>query len=206
MQTDPEALEHLYKQWPIEKLARALAFERDQYKPEALPAMQRALASHGLSQEELARVFAEVGAEYGAATERLSRIQGILLLFIVIVATNSLIYLFVALVLATAAASTILRVVAVPCLVLGLYGLYCSFLLVRRKSRAPQHAGRWLIWSVVAGTATVVARLVFSREFSLGAALPPVLSLVWLAYLSDSRRVALVYGVPDESAKQQLIS
>jgi hypothetical protein len=204
VQTDPEALEQIYRQWPIEKLARALTIERDQYNPEAIPAMRRALESHGLSQEQLGAVFAEVGAEHGATTERLSRIRGILLLFIVIVAINSLIDLFTSLTFAAAppTAPNMLRLFAVPFVILGLYGLCCCFLLLRRKSRAPQHARRWLVWSFVVGTAVAVLNFVIAGEVSLGAAGPAVFALVWLGYLSDSRRVALVYGSQEESAKQ----
>lgn len=219
-QTDPDKLEQLYKEWPIQKLARALAVECDQYEPKAILAMRRAMESHALSQEQLATLFDDIASEDRVATDRLSHIRGLLLLFIVLVGMMSVVYLLSAFELTFAFSERRGEVfmysideqhvqfgsafsgvdwpdVIVAALTLasfGLYGLYSCFLLLRRSNRATRHVRLWLTRSCGLFALVGVFHFIRSGEVYIVAAAPAVFTLMWLTYLSDSKRVALVYG------------
>ncbi len=89
-------------------------------------------------------------------------------------------------------------VVGVPFFFLGIYGLYGVFLLAKRLQQARKHAQLWLVLlGVMCIPLCGFALLTGGSPLVLG--LYVVFALGWHSYLSQSKRVALIYESADAS-------
>lgn len=201
-------LEEIYEQWSTERLLKALEIEAEQYRPDALPVMRRVLESRGLPDAEVQARTSDLQSEQQSEDRRLARMRGWLLVFIAIVGLNALSELGMALVAAASDAHWTFRVVAVLFSTVALYGLYSMYLLVRRRSSAPAHARRWILLSFVATAiwAVISYAVAGAGVVDLTVLLGPAFFMaVWIAYLSESKRVAAVYGMKTEKIEANVL-
>lgn len=188
----PEELERRYAKWATEDLVEAVTFEADGYIPGAVEVMRDVLDARNVPESQSLQIRSDIQAEREAEAVRLGRIRGWLVVFIVLVALNSLIELGSALSLAGAAASLVPSLTALLFGAAAIYGGYVTYSLLERRPRAPAHAQRWILLTVFANVfLLVVAYLMYG--------LPPARSgataaLIGLTYLQESKRVAHVYG------------
>ena len=178
-------LDEIYAQWPTEKLVKAITLEADQYTAAAMPAMRRALDARGLSESALNALAAEIRADHDTELQRMSRIRGWLLVFILYVAGNSLFLLGIGYELAVTAPVRILRLEAVPAVVFGLYGLFCASILIAKRPEAPQRVRRLLVLEFFFGLvgAVLVFAMAVLQYFAAGSVSPDALTLTGAAIL-----------------------
>jgi hypothetical protein len=196
---DPRELERKYGEWPDERLLTALHLETEQYDPSVIPVMRRVLDGRGLPAEESDALLSEIHAERESEVAELSRVRGWLVVWIIVLALNSLILLLAGGRTFLVAPPGLVVFVALPMVAVGFYGFYCAYLLVKKRSQAPENARRWLILGVTLNCFTALALWgVFEARVPLAPLLGSVyFTLLWLEYLSESRRAACVYQTTD---------
>ncbi len=189
---DDNELTQLYKSWTTEDLVRAASFDRADYLPEALAAMEKELSSRDISIDR-APIEQDIRKERQETEERLRGVRGWLLLYVIIVFVISLIGVLQSLHMLGGYISSTTALLILPWLLLSLYGFLVFVLLVRKHKKAPSHAAKWLIAS--ACYAILIGVLIFLRtgEMTPAPFFPAMGAIVLLAYLERSRRVALTY-------------
>ena len=184
--------EQLYQSWSAAQLLRATTAEKQDYKSEALDLMVRELSRRGVSQSEREGAEREVVQHVEAEKKRLTGIRGFLLLFVIVVVFGSLLYALFGLLFLGAGGLFILS--GVLSLILAGYGFYVFYLLTRIRRTAPQHAERFLIFGFLLSILETLVAATVTHHFDPGALGGFMGTLLWLAYLGGSKRVANTYG------------
>jgi hypothetical protein len=194
--------EQLYQNWSDRELVRATTVEKQDYESSALALMARELSRRGTSQSERESVEKEVIEQVESEQRHLTGIRGLLLLFVILVVVGSVFNAAsgVALLMASMRDGNVtLMLSSVLSLIFSGYGFFVFYLLIRKRSTAPKHAQRLLIFGFLITILGVLAAWVLTHRLDLGLLLFGCISLSFsLGYLSSSRRVANTYGPPQE--------
>jgi glucose dehydrogenase len=130
-----------------------------------------------------------------AERNRLTGVRGVLGFFLVGFVVGSAAYVLYGLLL-LATGIWLYAACGVLFLILAGYGFYASSLLIHKRSSAPWHAGRVLILGSLLSVFMVAVNWAVRDRLDLSPLTGGVGTLMWLAYLSWSRRVAYTYGGP----------
>ena len=190
----PEELERRYGQWSTEDLIEAVTRKSDEYIPRAIDVMRRLLDARGVPESEVLSIQTRLGSVQEDERGRLDRVRGWLLVFVLVVALSSLSQLVAAGTLAAAPWSLWPSMMLLLFGVTGIYGVYVTLLLVRKKKRAPVHARHWIVMALLANLASAVFLYIMLGEVPTNALGSALFVAVWLTYLDQSKRVANVYG------------
>jgi hypothetical protein len=160
--------------------------------------MSKELQRRSVSRAEVNVRRTDVEQKIKSKDQKLSGIGGFLLLFLIIFIFN-LILAFVQGFSILAYASTQLNVLSlslsIPQFIIGAYGVYIFFLLVRKKYNASSHTIRWLILSAAVNFLSGILLFYISGKLEFSIITPLVFALIWLTYFTNSKRVAITYGV-----------
>ncbi len=191
-------MEKRYMSWSTEDLIKATTVEKADYEPDSIIFMSKELQRRGVSSDEVNVRQADVEQKIKSEDQKLSGLGGFLLLFLIIFIFN-LILAFVQGFSILANASTQLNVLSlslsIPQFIIGVYGVYIFFLLVRKKYNAPSHTIRWLILSAAVSFLSGILLFYISGKLEFSIISPFVFALIWLTYFTNSKRVAITYGV-----------
>lgn len=192
---DPNELAQRYQSWATEDLVRAASFDRGDYLPEAITAIEKELSSRDVSIEDRAQIEQDILKERQETEERINGVHGWLLLLIIIVLVSSLIVMLQSLSIPDSGAATFATtaLLILPGLLLSLYGFFVFVLLVRKHKKAPSHAAIWLIGSVCYAIFVGVLIFLLTGKINMVVPFTAAGAFVWLVYLAKSRRVALTY-------------
>ena len=188
---DPNELARHYRSWADEDLVRATSFDRGDYLPEALAAIEKELSSRGVSIDR-AQIEHDIRKEHQETKDQLYGVRGWLLLFVIILLIYSLRGVQESLDIMGESRDLIATLLFLPRILLSVYGLFVFVLLVRKNKKAPFHAAKWLIGTACYGFLLGVLIFLSFEEIILTPGWA-MFFLVWLAYFQRSRRVALTY-------------
>jgi hypothetical protein len=188
-----------YELWTNEELIQAATVERQDYLPEAMIMIEAELVRRHVSSEDSVRIEQEILSGRNLLTQKLTGVDGWLLVFVLIVIGNSIAAILGA--VAGVLYNPIVGVALLPLLVYGAYGLYVFVLLIQWKVNAPRHASRWLIAGFLLGLLYIAVAYLTSGKFILSP-LYGAPFLIWLQYLNSSKRVAATYSKPPETVEQ----
>lgn len=191
-ETQLKALEQQYQTWPTAQLVRATTVEKQDYEPFALDLMAQEVRRRGISKSEMETVEDSVQKQAENDKMRLYGIKGFLLLFVIFVPAGSLILAFWGFDLWRVGAG-LFPVASVLALLLAGYGLYAFRLLIRKECAAPKHAQWFLILIFLLNLFVLFSTWQLTQHLQLGPVGVGITPLLWLGYLSWSRRVAATY-------------
>jgi hypothetical protein len=186
-----EELRRIHAAWSEERLVRAAFVDADEYSPQAVVIMRQTLEARGVSSDDIASMLAAVQPD-DIGGPNLNAVRGWLLVFVIWSGIVSAVGFVSSLVLVIGGEGYA-RAIGVAGLAVSVYGGYCSYVMAAADSGAPSHARRWLIGLALYGVATMTVALLAEPELSSGAGRPLIFALIWLPYLSYSKRVAAVY-------------
>lgn len=188
--------ERLYKTWPTAELVQAATVERQDYDDQALNLMTRELARRGVSKAEKASIRSQFLRWTTSQKKALTGIRGSLLFFVVMLGLGSALLAFAGWTnLSSGGFDNTLR--GIFNMVLACYGFLVFYLLVRKRSAAPQHA-RWFV-IIVLLFEVLAAIQIWNDSDHLGPTLIDrtkgvLFWLFWLLWLESSPRIASTYG------------
>jgi hypothetical protein len=202
MQNDKlRELEERYASWSTEDIVRATTVEKEGYTSEAIELMLRELNRRNISQEEIRTFETEAAKKMQDEAKRLSGVRGFLLLFLIVLIFNSIRFFlwgFSSLANSLNPLNGLSLVLSAIYLIVACYGITVSFLLIRKSEHALTHTKWWIVFTAVVGFVNLmVAFFVKGRVESsdIGNAMfAAIFAVVWLTYISQSRRVANTYG------------
>jgi len=194
MTTADEGLS-IYQSWTDEELLRAAGEEREEYRPEAVAAIEVELERRGVDASKREEMLENIVQEDERREHDLRGVRGWLALFALVVLFNSLPWVLTG--VERLWGHPLAGLSFLPWMAVGAYGCYVFGALLLKRPTAPRHAARWLVATV--GVPLLYVLLVY---LSSGQALvAPVFRaplLIWLWYLTESKRVAATYGEPSE--------
>jgi len=179
-----------YGSWTTEALIEATALKQEDYLPEAIAAMRTELAARGVAQDHRSEV---AGVMQEVETKRLSGVRGWIIVFLIVLALNSLVALVSGLA-AIQSGGFLLSWLGLAALALAVYGGFVFAVLVAKKHSAPAHAKRWIVIMTVLGVLSAFLVLLVTGEFSMLFVTSAVFALIWWRYFDVSKCVAATYG------------
>ncbi len=186
---DDEDRDRAYTTWSDRDLLRALTVDVQEYAPREIAAIRRELGSRGLPDSEREALMPEIWAEFRSRGREVAGIGGFLLLLIVLLGMSA-----VGAIVRGGFAFSREPLFAAVSIGFGAFSGYCWWLLARRHPSAPARTrillAAVIVWDVLYSFPGFVA----GRPFELRFAWSALVSLLWLLYLSRSRRVALTYA------------
>lgn len=185
--------EELYQSWSDAQLVRATAVERQDYQPAALDLMMRELSRRGVSHSERQNLEEDGARQVEVERKRLTGVRGVLLLFAINVMLSSLLSVLFGLEYCLDSESGLFVLCGALDLIWAGYGFYVFYLLIRERPAAPQHAQRFLFLGFLLSVLVVLVALRVTHRLDLSP-LGNIGTLVWMVYLSSSKRVANTYG------------
>ena len=180
--------ESAYSTWTTDQLVRATTIAREDYLDDAVEGMLQELERRGVTPGERQALENEAARAKVGEIRAVTGVRGFLVFFLAVVALNTLTALASGIRL-MAAGAPLAAVLAIPIIGVSVYGGFAFVLLITRRPDAPRHARNWLIATFLVNLMvaliirTMIGYLLFQ---SMGA-------LVWIAYLSQSKRVAATY-------------
>jgi len=187
-----EVAQSVYQNWPLTQLLRATTVEKQDYEPEALALVSQELSRRCGSQSQRDTLEKGLLQQLEDERKRLTGIHGFLLLFVVGVGLGSGLYTLSGLAL-LGARNALFALAGVLSLALAGYGFYVFFVLIQKRSIAPEHAQRFLILGALLDILEMLAALTAENHLNLGPVGGIIGTVAWLHYLSYSRRVVYTY-------------
>jgi cation transport ATPase len=191
---DLEELAKRYQSMTTEDLVAAATVHCTDYQAEALDLIEKELKSRNVSVDQKREIQQQVEQQELLRDEHLLGVRGWLIVFLIVVAINSIIGLFGGIDSLAKSQNFLGFLLVLPKSIIGCYGFFVLVLLIRRKPSAPEHASRWIIASFVYSLVVGFVVLAVSRSSEGFLFLPwAIATLPWLTYLEKSRRVAVTY-------------
>jgi hypothetical protein len=207
----PLAIEMIVS-WPAFAIVWLMYLHRSRrvatvYGPSPLDGFQGnslALIDHGPVDRMYGGTTEDLQVARSAEHDSLNRIRGWLVLFIAVVFVASLILIRDAVLALEARVNWPATVGAALVLLCGVYGCYSAVLLGRRAPRALGHAARWIVLflALVIGNA-LLAWMLAGIMPTFRTLLSIIAPLMWIGYLTNSKRVAAVYGTSTWTAARE---
>jgi hypothetical protein len=190
-----DELSTLYGKWSTEDLIRASTVKRDEYMQESMLLIEAELRKRDVPLGDQEQIEQKVVSEERSREVSFTGVRGWLIVFCLVVLFNSVFMVLKGIVELSQAGETITLMLVVPEPLLGVYGLFVLFLLLRRRKTALVHASRWLISCFIYSLLFVIALSLIAGKLILTGILGTTLfALVWLTYIANSKRVAYTYG------------
>ena len=190
-----EELSTLYGKWSTEDLVRASTVQRGEYMPESMLLIEAELSKRNVPFEDHQQIEQKVVSDERSREVSLTGIRGWLIVFLLVVFFNSLFMIIKGIAGLSHTGEPISYILIAPEPLLGLYGLFVLFLLLRRTKAAPTHTSWWIITCFIYSLLLVIVLSLISGKIILkGIMGTAVFALVWLHYLQHSKRVAYTYG------------
>jgi hypothetical protein len=163
--------------------------------PEAMLLIEAELRTRNVPLDNQQQIEQKVVTDERSREVSLIGVRGWLIVFCLVVFFNSLCMVGKGIAGLSQAGGPISFILIVPEALLGVYGLFVLFLLLRKRITAPVHASRWLIFCFIYSLLLVIVLSLIARKLILTGILgASVFALVWLTYIQNSKRVAYTYG------------
>ena len=187
-----------YNSMSTEDLIKAVTIDRKDFKLEAIKLIEKELTLRNVPLDQAQEAQKKIEQEEMIKESQLHGVRGWLLIFIIILAVNS-IFIIVSGVI------TLTKIKNMPGFILfisllmplvGCYGFFSSILLFKRNETAPAHARRWLIANLVCSLLYIIVIFEFSINkylLVLSGVSSLIFAIIWISYLKASRRIALTY-------------
>ena len=184
---DKEKLEIIYSEMPDDELIAMLAVDKEEYEEIVYDLIWAEAKKRGIDKIKVDKKVQE-------RIEKYTGIKGWLLLFVIGVFVSSLLYIPLAILSISdydPPWSFIFTITSIC--INGVYGLFTFYQLITKNKKAPFHAMMWIILGLF---------LVFFEGMVLGFPSEKIkqlffnfiYSLIWLLYLSLSKRVTATYS------------
>ncbi len=186
---DDEDRDRAYTNWSDRDLLRALTVDVQEYAPREIASMRDELASRGLPDSERQALMPEIWAEFRTRGRQVAGVGGFLLLLIVMLGMSA-----VGAIVRGGFAFSREPLFAAVSIGFGAFSGYCCWLLARRHPSAPRQTRILFVTVIVWDVLYAFPGFMAGRPFGLRFVWSTLLSLLWLLYLSRSKRVALTYA------------
>jgi len=195
-----EEVKKRYASWSSEELIQATTVEKNDYSSEAITLMLKELERRSVSPEETSNIQTEIKRKKQDETNKYSGIRGILLVFLIAFLGSSLVSFVDGLTILLNYTNEIARIFSIALIAIGIYGIFTFVLLVLKRKSAPGHAWRQILLTFLVHLASNIRVFLYTKELTIDMFFwISVATLFWLTYLQNSERVAITYGVSNET-------